>query len=114
MALRTLHQVTKFELSRAGCVYCNEIRAKNKTTCGIHQRDAVKISIFIGSNWCRVETKRYPSLVNFEIVGMKHANTYQVPPNARNSGRPKAGPALAQQVRTACACMDDSVAKRVK
>jgi hypothetical protein len=45
---------------------------------------------------------------------MKHANTYQVPPNARNSGRPKAGPALAQQVRTACACMDDSVAKRVK
>ena len=73
MALRVLQKPAELGSSGFFSRHGNELGAENKTARRIQQRNAVKVSIALGSDRHAVETERNPGFIDLKLLRMKHA-----------------------------------------
>jgi len=76
VTLCALHQLENLGPSGLRGSRWNQCYAQDETTRRIHQRKAVEVSVLLGPDGDIVQAKRYPGLVDFELVRMKHAITF--------------------------------------
>lgn len=81
MTLCVLQQTSEVSTRRFGGAYRNELRIENETTRRIHQRDAVEVSITLGSHSRAVEAKCDPGFVDLKLLRVEHKKIVPMTPD---------------------------------
>src|SRR5579883_2425263 len=83
MALRVLQQRSELGARRFEGSYRNELRAENETARRLHQRDAVEVSIMLGSHRRAVEAKCDPGFVDLKLLRLEHKKAVPMTPRKK-------------------------------
>jgi hypothetical protein len=88
VVLRALQQRSELGAGRFGGGYRNELRAENEAARRVHQRDAVEVSITLGSHRRAVESKCDPGFVDLKLLRMEHKKSVPMMVCKRGSRNP--------------------------